>query len=267
VPRYLVTLEYDGTPFVGWQVQAEGASVQGCLIDAIFKASGEKVRVRGAGRTDAGVHAMGQVAHFDLEKSWRPDKLRDALNFHLKPNPIAVLEAQEVPATFDARFSAVERRYLYRLLPRRAPPVIERDRVWWVARPLDVEAMQKAAAHLVGHNDFTTFRAAGCQSKSPVKTLDVFRVVQQDMEVHIHAAARSFMHNQVRSMVGSLKLVGDGKWTPDDMRLALEARDRTRCGPVAPPWGLYFAAVRYPDDAYSGAVAPHVDDFEDETAG
>lgn len=245
MPRYLLTLEYDGAPFQGWQVQATGPSVQGRLIEAIKAASGETVRVRGAGRTDTGVHATAQMAHVDLVKPWPPDKLRDALNFHLKPDPVAIRHACEVAPTLDARFSATERRYLYRILSRRAPPVLDRQRVWWVSRPLDVVAMQAAADYLVGHHDFTTFRAAGCQSKSPDKTLDRLDVEAVGDEIHVHAAARSFMHNQVRSMVGSLKQVGLGKWTPDDMRAALVAKDRTRCGAVAPPWGLYLVGVSY----------------------
>lgn len=246
MPRYAVKLEYDGTPFVGWQVQAEGLSVQGVLVTAIDRATGEQVRVRGAGRTDTGVHALGQVGHFDLEKPWRADKLRDALNYHLKPHPVAVVNAWPVSDTFDARFSAIERRYLFRILPRRAPPVLDRSRVWWVPKALDADAMAASAAHLVGTHDFTTFRAAGCQAKSPIKSLDRFQVRRVGDEIHVDAWARSFMHNQVRSMVGSLKLVGEGKWRPLAIRDALEARDRTRCGPVAPPSGLYLTDVIYP---------------------
>jgi tRNA pseudouridine38-40 synthase len=234
MPRYRITIEYDGTPFVGWQVQAQGASVQGRLAEAIHKLSGETVALRGAGRTDAGVHALGQVAHFDLERAWPTDTVRAAVNFHLKPDPIAVLACAVVPATFDARYSAVARHYRYRILSRPAPPVLDRDRVWWVPQRLDAVAMREAAAHLVGRHDFTTFRAAGCQAKSPVKTLDRLEVSAVGEEMIVEASARSFLHNQVRSMVGSLKLVGEGKWSGADLEAALTARDRAACGPVPP---------------------------------
>ena len=243
--RYRVTIEYDGTPFVGWQVQASGASVQGRLTEAIGKLSGETVSVRGAGRTDAGVHALGQVAHFDLARTWPPDTVRAAVNFHLKPDPFAVLDCTIVGDDFDARFSASARHYLYRILARRAPPVLDRDRVWWVPQPMQIEAMRQAAQALVGRHDFTTFRAAGCQAKSPVKTLDRLEVTASGEEIQIAASARSFLHNQVRSMVGSLKLVGEGKWRVADLAAALEARDRTACGPVAPARGLYLVRVDY----------------------
>jgi tRNA pseudouridine38-40 synthase len=245
MPRYRVTLEYDGTPFVGWQLQARGRSVQGCLTEAIGKFSGEKVSLRGAGRTDAGVHALGQVAHFDLARTWPTDTVRAAVNFHLKPDPIAVLDCAIVPEGFDARFSAVGRHYRYRLLARGAPPVLDRDRVWWVAHKMDVAAMAEAAGELVGKHDFTTFRAAGCQAKSPMKTLDRLAVSSEGEEIRIEASARSFLHNQVRSMVGSLKLVGEGKWRRGDLRAALEARDRAACGVVAPARGLYLVRVDY----------------------
>lgn len=254
MPRYRVTIEYDGTPFVGWQIQAAGTSVQGRLAEAIHKLSGESVTVRGAGRTDAGVHALGQVAHFDLIRAWPPDTVRAALNFHLKPDPIAVVDCAQVADDFDARFSALARHYRYRILARPAPPVLDRDRVWWVPQPMRPEAMAQAAAHLVGRHDFTTFRAAGCQAKSPVKTLDLLEVSTDGAEIVIEASARSFLHNQVRSMVGSLKLVGEGKWTPADLRAALEAKDRAACGPVAPARGLYLVRVDYPSgDAQTGA--------------
>jgi tRNA pseudouridine38-40 synthase len=246
MPRYRVTLEYDGTPFVGWQVQAAGVSVQARLAQAIGKLAGEEVSVRGAGRTDAGVHALRQVAHFDLAKPWPVDTVRAALNFHLKPDPIAVLDCAQVPDDFDARFSARARHYRYRILTRKAPPVLDRDRVWWVPFPLSHEAMTEAATLLVGRHDFTTFRAAGCQAKSPLKTLDRLDVTRRDDEIWIEASARSFLHNQVRSMVGSLKLVGDGKWSPADLGAALQAKDRSACGPVAPPHGLYLVRVDYP---------------------
>jgi tRNA pseudouridine38-40 synthase len=245
MPRYRVTLEYDGTPFVGWQVQAVGVSVQGRLAEAIAKLSGETISVRGAGRTDAGVHAKGQVAHFDLARAWPTDTVRNAVNFHLKPEPIAVLDCAVVTEAFDARFSATARHYTYRILARSAPPVLDRDRVWWVPQRLDCAAMHQAASQLVGRHDFTTFRAADCQAKSPVKTLDRLSVVADDEEVQIVASARSFLHNQVRSMVGSLKLVGEGKWSPGDLFAALEARDRSACGPVAPARGLYLMRVDY----------------------
>ena len=255
MPRYRVTLEYDGTPFVGWQLQAQGVSVQGRLTEAIGKLSGETVSVRGAGRTDAGVHAMGQVAHFDLARAWPADTVRAAVNFHLKPDPIAVLDCAVVADDFDARFSAIARHYLYRILARPAPPVLDRDRVWWIPQRLHVPSMRKAAEELVGRHDFTTFRAAGCQAKSPVKTLDRVEVEVSGEEVHVAAFARSFLHNQVRSMVGSLKLVGEGKWSPDDLRSALEARDRAACGPVAPARGLYLMRVDYAERAAPLAVA------------
>jgi len=245
MPRYRLLIEYDGTPFVGWQIQASGTSVQGVITDAINAFAGEKVSVQGAGRTDAGVHAMGQVAHVDLAKEWDCDTVRDALNAHLRPHPVAVLMAEQVADDFDARFSAKQRRYLYRVINRRPDLALERTRAWRIARPLDVAAMHDAAQKLVGRHDFTTFRAAECQAKSPVKTLDRLAVEREGDEVRIHAAARSFLHNQVRSMVGSLVLVGDGKWSADDLVAALAARDRSACGQVAPPEGLYLMAVEY----------------------
>lgn len=246
MPRYRLIIEYDGTPFVGWQIQAEGTSVQGALEQAVANLTREKAGIRGAGRTDAGVHARGQVAHFDIEKEWPADKIRDGLNFYLKPQPVVVLDAAQVPADFDARFSATARHYLYRILARRSPPALERNRVWWIPRTgLDAEAMRDAADVLVGRHDFTTFRAVQCQAKSPIRTLDKLDVTTVDGEIRVAASARSFLHNQVRSMVGSLKLVGEGKWTKDDLRGALEARDRTACGPVAPASGLYLMAVDY----------------------
>jgi tRNA pseudouridine38-40 synthase len=245
MPRYRVTLEYDGTPFVGWQVQALGVSVQGRLVEAIHRMAGERVTVYGAGRTDAGVHALGQVAHFDLAAGWPTSTVRAALNFHLKPDPIAVLDCGLVDTGFDARRSAVARHYRYRILARTAPPALDRSRVWWVPRALKVEAMADAARGLVGRHDFTTFRAAGCQAKSPVKTLDRLELSSFGDEIWIEASARSFLHNQVRSMVGSLKLVGQGKWRPTELAAALKARDRSACGPVAPARGLYLVRVDY----------------------
>jgi len=245
MPRYRLTLEYDGGPFVGWQRQASGASIQGALEAAIFKLSGETVTVTGAGRTDAGVHALGQVAHFDLEKTFAPDKVRDALNYHLKPDPVAVLAADAVGDDFHARFDATARHYLFRILNRRSPPALERGRVWHVAIPLDADAMHDGAQHLLGEHDFTTFRAAECQAQSPVKTLDRIDVSQRGEEIHIQASARSFLHHQIRSFAGTLKLVGEGKWQPRDVKRALEAKDRSACGPVSPPDGLYLVKVDY----------------------
>jgi tRNA pseudouridine38-40 synthase len=245
MPRYRLTIEYDGTPFLGWQTQAEPATVQGTLERALAAFTRERVSVRGAGRTDTGVHALGQEAHIDLARTWEPSKLREALNFHLRPAPVAIIRAEVVTPAFDARFSATGRHYVYRILNRRAPPVLDRNRVWWVAFPLDASAMQEAAQGILGHHDFTTFRAAACQAKSPVRTLDRLDVVRDGDEVRVYASARSFLHNQVRSLVGSLKLVGADRWAPSDMRAALDARDRAACGPVAPPTGLYLAKVDY----------------------
>jgi tRNA pseudouridine38-40 synthase len=245
MPRYKLTIEYDGTPFVGWQVQDNGVSVQGILTDAIAAFAGERGAVQGAGRTDAGVHALGQVAHVDLTKTWDGDTVRDALNAHLRPHPIAVLAAERVADDFDARFSATKRHYLYRIVNRRADLALDQQRAWRIGRPLDRGAMHEAAQLLVGRHDFTTFRAAECQAKSPVKTLDRLDVTQNGEELHIAAAARSFLHHQVRSMVGSLVHVGEGKWRADDLARALAARDRAACGQVAPPQGLYLRRVEY----------------------
>ncbi len=243
--RYKLTIEYDGTPFVGWQVQDNGPSVQGVLTEAIAAFTGERVVVAGAGRTDAGVHALGQAAHVDLAKDWDGDTVRDAINFHLRPQPIAVLTAEQVAENFDARFSATERHYLYRIVNRRADLALDQNRAWRVPRPLDADAMHAAAQKLVGRHDFTTFRAAECQAKSPVKTLDQLDVKRDGDELRITAAARSFLHHQVRSIVGSLVHVGEGKWSAEELADALAARDRTRCGQVAPPQGLYLVRVEY----------------------
>lgn len=243
--RYRITIEYDGTPFVGWQSQPNGPSIQDALQQAIFKFSSETVTVSGAGRTDAGVHALGQVAHFDLTKDWDPFRIQEAINFHLKPDPISILECRGVGNDFEARFDATAREYLYRILSRRARPALDRDRVWWVPGALDCEAMHQAAQDLIGQHDFTTFRAAFCQAKSPVKTLDVLTVRQVDQEIHVYAKARSFLHHQVRSIVGSLKQVGEGRWPVGQVKVALEARDRAQCGAVAPPDGLYLVRVQY----------------------
>ena len=245
MPRYKLVIEYDGAPFVGWQVQDNGLSVQGVLTAAIAAFSGETVAVQGAGRTDAGVHATGQVAHVDLAKAWDTDTVRDAVNAHLRPHPVAVLSAEAVAADFDARFSAMKRHYVYRIVNRRADLALQRLRAWRIGRPLDADAMQAAAQRLVGRHDFTTFRAAECQAKSPIKTLDRLDVGHESEEIRIHASARSFLHTQVRSMVGCLVLVGDTKWSARDLADALAARDRTRCGQVAPPRGLYLVRVDY----------------------
>jgi tRNA pseudouridine38-40 synthase len=245
MPRYKLTIEYDGTPFVGWQVQDNGTSVQGVLAEAVFAFSGERAVVGGAGRTDAGVHAFGQVAHVDLAKDWLPDTVRDALNAHLRPHPVAVLMAEHAADNFDARFSAIKRHYLYRVVNRRADLALDAHRAWRVPRPLDAAAMHDAAQKLVGRHDFTTFRSTECQAKSPVKTLDALDVTRDGDEVRVTASARSFLHNQVRSMVGSLVHVGEGKWSSSDLAAALAARDRAACGQVAPPQGLYLVRVEY----------------------
>ena len=245
MPRYKLTLEYDGTPFVGWQVQENGPSVQARLTFAIKAFSGEETIPRGAGRTDAGVHALGQVAHMDLGKEWPPEKVRDALNAQLRPDPVSVLTCERAAADFDARFSATARHYLYRIVNRRSPLALNRDRAWQVVHMLDAVAMHDAAQVLVGHHDFSTFRSAECQAASPVKTLDWLAVDREGEEIRIEASARSFLHNQVRSMVGSLKRVGEGKWTAGDLEKALAARDRSACGPVAPACGLYLVKVDY----------------------
>ncbi|HEY8351730.1 MAG TPA: tRNA pseudouridine(38-40) synthase TruA [Sphingomonadales bacterium] len=245
MPRYRITLEYDGSRFVGWQAQANGPSIQSAVEDAITRFCGETVRLHGAGRTDAGVHALGMVAHFDLERPREPRTVMGALNYYLRGQGIAVLAAAEAAPEFHARFSARRRHYLYRIVNREAPLTFDAGKAWHIRGPLDAEAMHEAAQHLVGFHDFTTFRHAQCQAKSPEKTLDYLTVEREGQEVFIHAGARSFLHHQVRSMVGTLRLVGDGRWTPDDVRRALEARDRKACGPVAPPDGLYFVAADY----------------------
>lgn len=247
MPRFKIIVEYDGTPFVGWQRQAVGTSVQGAIEQAIENFSNERVTLRAAGRTDSGVHALGQVVHFDLSKVWDTHRVREAINFHLKPHPVAVLNCELTSDTFDARFSATKRHYLYRILTRRAPPVLQRDRVWWLPTPLDADAMADAALELVGHHDFTTFRATQCQAPSPMKTLERLNVTRNGDEIHFELSSRSFLHNQVRSMVGTLKLVGEGKWTRAGVAAALAARDRTACGTVAPASGLYLVKVDYPE--------------------
>lgn len=245
MPRYKLILEYDGRPFCGWQRQADRLSVQQALEEAIGRFSGETPVTQAAGRTDAGVHALGQVVHFDLDRTWDPRKIREALNFHLKPHPVAVIEAEAVGEDFEARFSATARSYQYDILNRRARPALDDGRVWHVPVALDVDAMHAAAQLIVGRHDFSTFRAAECQANSPIRTLDVFTVSREGEIIAVRAKARSFLHSQVRSMVGSLKLVGEGKWTPRDFRAALDAADRSRCGPLAPPDGLYLTSVDY----------------------
>ncbi|MGH6725442.1 MAG: tRNA pseudouridine(38-40) synthase TruA [Pseudolabrys sp.] len=245
MPRYKLTVEYDGAPFAGWQMQADLPTVQGVLSAAIEALSGEKAQVQGAGRTDAGVHARGQVAHVDLAKDWDTDTVRDALNAHLRPHPVAVLAAERVAEGFNARTSAVKRHYLYRMVNRRADLALDAGHAWRVPRPLDEAAMHAAAQRLIGKHDFTTFRSTECQAKSPVKTLQQLDVTRHGDEVRVWASARSFLHSQVRSMIGSLVLAGEGKWNADDLTRVLDARDRTACGPVAPPDGLYLMRVDY----------------------
>jgi tRNA pseudouridine38-40 synthase len=243
--RYRLTVEYHGGGFVGWQRQDNGPSVQAALEDAVHAFAAERVTVFGAGRTDAGVHALAQVAHLNLEKDWPAETVMHALNHHLKPAPVAVLACAAADDDFHARFSATGRRYMYRIVNRRPPLTVDRGLAWRVPQPLDADAMQRAAQHLIGKHDFTAFRSSQCQAKSPVKTLDRLDVERAGGDVRVFAEARSFLHNQVRAMVGSLKLVGQGKWTTDDLAAALEACDRARCGPTAPPDGLYLTGVVY----------------------
>ena len=245
MPRYKLVIEYDGTPFVGWQRQANGMSVQQAIEDAAAPLGGQAGRLRGAGRTDAGVHATGQIAHLDLDRFYRTDSVRDAINAGLKGCPIAILSAEVVPDTFDARFSAVRRFYRYRIINRRAPATLDRTSVWLVKRPLDAEAMHTAAQVLVGRHDFSTFRDSECQAASPVRTLDAIAVARDADRIAITVSAQSFLHRQVRSMVGSLEHVGTGKWTTADLQAALAAADRSRCGQVAPACGLYLERVDY----------------------
>ena len=245
MPRYKLVVEYDGTPFVGWQRQSNGRSVQQAIEEAVAGFAGHAVRIQTAGRTDAGVHATHQVAHVDLAKEWPTDTVRDATNAHLKPEPVSILHAEIVPDTFNARMSARRRHYLYRILNRRAPAAVDLNRVWHVPWPLDADAMHAAAQTLVGRHDFTTFRAAECQADSPVRTLDRLDVARDGEDIRIAASARSFLHHQVRSMVGTLMLVGAGRWSAAEVREALEAKDRKRCGPTAPACGLYLVGVDY----------------------
>lgn len=250
MPRFRMTVEYDGTPYVGWQRQDNGRSAQGALEAAVLSLTGETVSVRGAGRTDSGVHAVGQVAHVDLTRDWQPHKLRNALNAHLATagDSVSVLDVMAVEDGFDARFSALKRHYLYRIVNRPSRLALEAKRAWWVKKDLDHDAMHKAAQQLVGHHDFTTFRSVHCQAHSPVRTLDRLDVARNGELIEIRASAQSFLHNQIRSFAGTLKLAGEGKMSVDDVRAALEARDRKACGPVAPPTGLYFMKVDYPGD-------------------
>ena len=246
MPRYKLTLEYHGAPFVGWQRQENGPSVQGALEAALRALEPDAPAIAGAGRTDAGVHATGQVAHCDLARDWEPFRLAEALNWHLKPAPVAVLAAERVADDFHARFSATGRRYLYRMVCRLAPLTIERGLAWRLPHDLDAARMQAAADLLVGRHDFTTFRSAQCQAANPVKTLDEFRVERAGEEIRFHLAARSFLHNQVRSFVGTLERVGAGKWPVSQVAEALAARDRGKAGPTASPDGLYLTEVIYP---------------------
>ena len=255
MPRFAIKIEYDGSPFHGWQRQSQGQpSVQQAVEDALAKLEPGPHTIAAAGRTDTGVHGIGQVAHIDLGKDWDPFRLSEALNHHLRPLPVAITACAKVPDDFHARFSAIERRYLYRILARRAPPVLDRGQVWHVLHPLDFSAMQQGATHLIGHHDFTTFRSTLCQAKSPVKTLDELNITAHPTpdgtEYHFRLRARSFLHNQVRSLVGSLVRVGAGAWKPARIKAALDAKDRAACGTVAPPQGLCLIAVKYINDPF-----------------
>src|SRR5947209_4132970 len=249
--RWRLTIEYDGGPFMGWQRQEHGPSVQQSLEEAVQRMTGEQAQFIAAGRTDAGVHALAMSAHVDVQRELTPHRLREGLNALVRPNPISVLEVEPVADDWHARFSCIGRRYLYRILNRRGPPALDSGKVWHIVPPLDVETMSEGAAHLIGRHDFTTFRSAQCQADSPVKTLDRLEVTRLGKEIHVTAAARSFLHHQVRSMVGCLALVGRGQWQPDDIRKALEALDRSALGFNAPPNGLYFVEAVYPEKATS----------------
>ncbi len=245
MPRYRLTIEYDGQPYKGFQAQETLPSVQGSIERAVKAFSGQTLRLQAAGRTDTGVHATGQVIHIDLEREWRPEVVRDALNAHLMPEPIAIIDAQVAEGDWHARFSATERRYIYRILNRKSPPALDRGKVWHMKKPLDAQAMHDAAQVLIGNHDFTTFRHMQCQAKSPIKTMDVARVWREGEQVLLEFASRSFLHRQVRSMTGTLAEVGIGRWSAADVKAALEARDRKACGPVAPADGLYLVGVKY----------------------
>ncbi len=256
MPRYALQIEYDGRPFCGWQAQLGQPSVQGAVETALARLEPDLPRIAAAGRTDTGVHATGQIAHCDMARDWHAFRLMEALNHHLRPLPVAVRASARVSDDFHARFSAHERRYLFRLLMRRARPTFDAGRVWHVKHLLDIAAMREAAAHLIGLHDFTTFRASQCQAKSPVKTLDALEIAQIEglsgLEIQFRLRARSFLHNQVRSIVGTLERVGAGAWSPGDVKAALEARDRAACGPVSPPDGLYLTGVGYPSCPFAG---------------
>jgi tRNA pseudouridine38-40 synthase len=254
MPRFAFKIEYDGGPFSGWQRQDQHPSVQGAIEDALRHLEAGHQGITGAGRTDAGVHALAQVAHVDLQRDWDPFRLSEALNHHLRPHPVAIVAAARVPDDFHARFSAIGRHYTFRLLARRAPLTLEEGLYWRVRHPLDAEAMREGAAHLIGRHDFTTFRSSICQAQSPVKTLDSIDITEHPRpdgtEYRFEIRARSFLHNQVRSFVGTLERVGAGAWPPSRVREALEARDRAACGPVCPPQGLYLAGVGYEVDPF-----------------
>jgi tRNA pseudouridine38-40 synthase len=254
MPRFALLIEYDGRPFSGWQRQPDRPSVQGAIEEALSRLERDVPSIATAGRTDAGVHALGQVAHCDLARDWDLFRLTEAVNYHLKPRPVAVVAAARVADDWHARFSALERQYVFRLIARRAPLTHDVGKVWHVKNKLDIEAMREGARHLIGLHDFTTFRATICQAASPVKTLDEIRIEQVDYpygtEFRFHLRARSFLHNQVRSIVGTLERVGAGSWSPEDVKTALEARDRAACGPVSPPEGLYLNHVRYPEPVF-----------------
>ena len=255
MPRYKLQIEYCGTDYSGWQRQDGAPSIQHAIEEAVVGFCGQRASVYGAGRTDAGVHALGQVAHVDLTGTWATDRIRDAINAHLRPHKIAIITVEEVSETFDARFSALMRHYHYTIINRRPPLTVDFDLAWRVSGELDAEAMHNAAQLLVGHYDFTTFRSTRCQARSPLKTIDHLQVRRLDETIEVTCSARSFMHNQVRSFVGSLERVGCGKWSASDLQAALDAKDRTRCGPVAPACGLYLAGVDYPDATLEPAAS------------
>ena len=270
VNRYALKIEYFGKPFSGWQRQRGLLTVQGVVESAIRELEPKCKGAWGAGRTDSGVHALGQVAHCDLEKDWEPLRLADALNHHMRPRPVAIVGAARVPMSFSARFSAIERRYVYRIVSRRAPPSIRKDRAWHIRHQLELAAMRESASQLIGHHDFTTFRSASCQAPSPVRTLDALDISMErngnEIEYELIAVARSFLHRQVRSLVGTLERVGAGAWTPDQVGEALRARSRDACGPVAPAHGLYLTDVRYPEELFD-APLPLVDPNRNGAAG
>ncbi|MEO1733434.1 MAG: tRNA pseudouridine(38-40) synthase TruA [Pseudomonadota bacterium] len=258
MPRYALKIEYHGAPFAGWQRQRGLPSVQGRIEEALARLEPRDHTIAAAGRTDSGVHAFGQVAHCDMEKAWDPFRLSEALNYHLKPDPVAITACAVVDDTWHARFSAIERRYFFRILMRRAPATHDAGLVWQIGHRLDATAMQHGANHLLGQHDFTTFRSSICQATSPVKTLDTLHIEDTEgragPEIHVHVRARSFLHNQVRSFVGTLERVGAGAWHPMDVKRALQAKDRAACGPVCPPQGLYLSRVTYPADPFASTI-------------